>query len=167
VNVVVTGHRPQKLAPEQVPWIKDTLAQCLGALDARNTVAVSGMALGVDTWWVEAALALKIPVLAVVPFAGQERVWRYDDQQKYHALLAQCAQVEVLHPVPPRDRKHSAQLLFARNTWMSEHADLALAVWDGKPEGGTSHCVSELVTRKVPVMVLDPVARSFHTLLPA
>jgi uncharacterized phage-like protein YoqJ len=167
VNVVVTGHRPQKLSPEQIPWIKDALAKCLGVLDPRNTVAVSGMALGVDTWYVETALAYDIPVLAAVPFVGQERVWRDEDQEKYHALLARCAQVTFLQPAPPRDRQHSAKLLLARNTWMAARAHLAIAVWDGKPWGGTSHCVSELVTRKVPVMVLDPVARSFHTLPPA
>ena len=162
-SVVVTGHRPQHLPRECIPWIRTTLTECLASIEQNGIEAVSGMALGVDQWFAEAAFTAGLPVHAAVPFVGQELVWKKDDQERYWGIIAKCRTVTVLHNTRPIDRGHAARLLHARNTWMAKRASLAIAVWSGK-DGGTAHCVSELVSRNVPLLVLDPLTKNYRTI---
>lgn len=116
------------------------------------------MALGVDTWWAEEALAVDVPVWAAVPFDGQERIWPDASQDAYRAILAHCAYVDRLAPTPTKDSDVS-RLLLARNTWMSTKAQAAVAVWDGST-GGTAHAVRQFTSRAVPVLRINPSTRT-------
>jgi len=75
MKLMVTGHRPKDLGgysnnPTQ-EWIRQELRRILLKAQVRygtDLEIISGMALGVDTWWAEEALALGVPLLAYVPF---------------------------------------------------------------------------------------------------
>lgn len=76
--VAFSGHRPDKLlftATSVYRWL-------LGRLEVlRPAKAISGMALGTDTLGAIAALKLGIPLVAAVPFEGQDALWVDQDQQ--------------------------------------------------------------------------------------
>lgn len=94
------------------------------------------MALGWDTAVALAALDLGLPLVAAVPFSGQELRWALESQRLYHLILAQADAVEVI--CTPGFSPHKMQL---RNMAMVGDCDFLLACWDGSP-GGTANCVS-------------------------
>lgn len=76
MKIATTGHRPPKVCTweeyETVGLGRMTaLARnCLIRLDAEE--AISGMALGWDIAFALAAIDLNIPLIAAIPFKGQE-----------------------------------------------------------------------------------------------
>lgn len=165
LRVMVTGHRPQKLGgfrpgnPTE-RWVRGALQSTLETLKARYgdrpgyLIIVSGMALGVDQWWAEEALALGLPVVAAVPFEGQESQWPEAAQQHYRDLLAQCDRVEYVC-----DPGYEPWKMQARNVWMIDYTGLVVAVWDGSP-GGTKNTVDEVMRRGQGFIHINPVTRT-------
>jgi uncharacterized phage-like protein YoqJ len=140
ITVAVTGHRPNKLWGydySHPAWLslKEVLKKKLTECGA--TVAISGMALGVDTVFALAALELQIPVVAAIPCRDQERLWPEQSKRLYREILANP--LVKTHLVT--DAPYSAELMQKRNEWMVDHCDLLVAVWDGSP-GGTANCVA-------------------------
>lgn len=138
MRVAFTGHRPDKLGGYVIPnptyhkvvtQIHDQLVRL------KPTQVISGMALGVDQWAAEIALDLDIPLLAAIPFKGQEATWPDDSKKKYHALLSKAAKV-----VAVCEPGYAAWKMFKRNEWMVDNCDLLIAVWDWSP-GGTAGCI--------------------------
>lgn len=116
------------------PWTPDNLPTM--------PVALSGMALGVDTdavkVWIE--MAGKGPaVVAVVPFPGQESRWPLKSQKLYQELLRDWVVGTVyVSKVPPKDDAEARRMMLARDEWLCCAADEMIAVCDGS-SGGTSH----------------------------
>jgi len=116
------------------PWTPDNLP-CV-------PVALSGMALGVDTdavkVWIE--MAGKGPaVVAVVPFPGQENRWPKPSRTLYQELLRDWVVGTVyVSKVPPKDDAEARRMMLARDEWLCCAADEMIAVYDGS-SGGTSH----------------------------
>lgn len=156
--VAVTGHRPDDRRPWRGvgSWSNRLLhvrvklwlrAQLVELAPAR---VITGMALGVDTWFAECALELGIPFTAAIPFVGQEARWPAASQERYHALLKLAVEVvnvtghnELLHRAHhgrPSSDEEISRMMKVRNRWMVQRCGLLLSVWDGSP-GGTSHCV--------------------------
>lgn len=74
-----TGHRP-KYCPckynDSHEWLVKLKADLAETLKKNKPEAViGGMAIGWDTWLVQVALELKIPVYAYVPFREQGKKW--------------------------------------------------------------------------------------------
>lgn len=137
MKVAVTGHRPNKLGGYGPSKVQDRVrGQLRMAFEKlRATQVISGMALGVDQWAAEEALDLWIPVLAAVPFEGQQRLWPLDAQRRYRGLLSQAS--EIVHVCDPG---YAVWKMQKRNEWMVDHCRLLVAVWDGT-RGGTANCV--------------------------
>ena len=136
--VGITGHRPSKLgasydlnAPIRV-WIREQLYKQL--VDLRPSLAISGMAIGVDTDFVLTCLALKIPYVAAVPFHGQASRWRQPDQELYKKLLSTAHSVKVI------SESYSPEAFQLRNQWIVDNCDTLIAVWNGSA-GGTGNAV--------------------------
>lgn len=152
--LAVTGHRPPKIggysdtAPLRVA-IRTQLRDILLALQPE--FAISGMALGVDQDFAAEALALKIPLIAAVPFRGQELAWPSTSQQHFHALLAQAAEVVYVST-----GGYAAWKMQRRNEWMVDHCDQLIAVWDGS-SGGTAHCVRYAESRGRDIIRINPI----------
>lgn len=142
-----TGHRPNKVSEyEQVVRVH-MLASML-VMEPKEVI--SGMAVGIDTWAAESALQLGIPLVAAIPFKGQESIWPAEAQRKYRAILEQAVQVCVVCSGGYHPSKMSA-----RNSWMVDNCDLLLGYWNGSL-GGTRNCLlgAERVGRAT--IIVDP-----------
>ena len=130
------GHRPNKLGgygPEVDEKLR-RLAMWFLTTNRPDTV-ISGMALGWDMAWAEAAIMMRIPVIAAVPFAGQESAWPASSQARYRSILGACSETIVVC-----DGGYSPWKMQKRNEWMVDHCDYLIALWDGTA-GGTGNCV--------------------------
>jgi uncharacterized phage-like protein YoqJ len=139
-----TGHRPNKLG-----GYGDKVFQRLVDLgryvirEERAQHVISGMALGWDQALAQAALELKVPFTAAVPFEGQESMWPISSQGLYRELLSKAEKVIIVC-----DGGYSAAAMQKRNAWMVDHADQIAALWDGS-SGGTGNCLAYARKREV------------------
>lgn len=165
-----TGHRPDKLggygpSPIQTAVraaIRERLLHYRLAHGLRGIYG--GMALGFDTWWAEEALNLHIPVVAVVPFSGQEKRWpsrprdgeQFSPQQWYRMLLARCANVIVLHPTKPPNYRVACDWMDERNLFMVRNAWGTVACYNGDVTGGTANTVRLVGRLQKPIDIINP-----------
>ena len=135
--VCATGHRPDKLGGYGLhvesklkrlafTWLKEH----------RPNKAISGMALGWDQAFAQAALELEIPLIAAVPFLGQERAWPQSSQEKWKTILDRAEEV-----VTVSTGGYAVWKMQKRNEWMVDQSDRVLALWDGS-SGGTGNCIT-------------------------
>jgi uncharacterized phage-like protein YoqJ len=140
MRIAVTGHRPSKLNNEydlQGPYCTYIRQEIVKLLISRQpTQAISGMALGVDTIFALEALKLGIPLLASLPFKGQECKWPISSQQKYQQILRNPL---VTTHIVCEGGYNSAKMQI-RNEYMVDNCDVLISVWNGT-EGGTMNCV--------------------------
>lgn len=154
IILAITGHRPQKLGgfdPDnaQRQGVRKAIRRALRTIQPDKVI--TGMALGVDQDVAEICIELGIPFIAAVPFLGQEKKWNERSQEHYRELLSQAEKVEVVH-----DGDYAAWKLLKRNEWMIDRANVLLAVWDGKPDGGTAHAVKYAATKKIKQVRINP-----------
>lgn len=137
--VAFTGHRPSKLGgwdplhpvvARVRKGLRDTLASDW------PTYAISGMALGVDTWAAEVCVELGIPFVAAVPCDDMGALWNLPSRRHHEELLKKAREVVVVSPGPFKPWK-----LQRRNEWMVDHCTRLLSVFDGS-EGGTWNCLA-------------------------
>lgn len=143
--IAATGHRPDKLGghgvnDEQLEAIARNYLEMM-----RPSGAITGMALGWDTRFALAALAVGIPLHAAVPFEGQERIWPWQSQQLFRSILSRCASVTVIS-----EGGFSKKAMQDRNQWMVDRAARICAMWDGSP-GGTGNCIRYAEKQKKPI----------------
>ena len=117
---------------------------------ARHFTIVSGMALGVDQLFAEICISSGIPLIAAVPFIGQESAWPAPSQGIYKRILSGAAQTIVVC-----EGGYAAFKLQRRNEWMVDHCDKLLAVWDGA-SGGTGNCVAYAEKVGKPIERINP-----------
>lgn len=138
--ICVSGHRPPVLFEKQ-PYLKsnrdklETFAtQELRKfnLQRKVTKVISGMALGWDQALAIAALKLKIPLLAAVPFQGMESKWPAESQQYYYDILDHAQ--EVYHVC----NEYSNQAYYERDKYIVDNADELFVLYNGNDKGGTA-----------------------------
>jgi Uncharacterized protein conserved in bacteria len=131
-----TGHRPQKLGGfSKGAFNKLHTIATEWLLENKPEKVISGMALGWDMALAQASIDLDIPLIAAVPFKGQEGKWNLEDRLKYFELLLYAERiVYVCEP------GYSPWKMQVRNEWMVKNSDIVLAMWDGT-EGGTNNCI--------------------------
>lgn len=148
--IAATGHRPDNLGGHSPRLDGDLRRLALWYFaDKRPDAVVSGMALGWDMAVAEAALELKIPLVAAVPFPLQAAKWSEADRYRYSTLLSLATHVETVRPY------FTPSVLQKRNEWMIDHASHLVALWDGTPSG-TGNCV-RYGLGKIPMDNLWPV----------
>jgi uncharacterized phage-like protein YoqJ len=154
MKIAATGHRPPKLNNE---WDGDgPLSMELFKLfhqiflERHCTQVISGMALGVDMLFAEVAIAMNIPVIAAIPFVGQETAWLPSSRERYHRILN--------HPLVTRhivcEGGYAKWKMQVRNKWMVDNCDLLVAVFDGTA-GGTKNC-HDYAEGKKEIIKIDP-----------
>ena len=143
MRLIVSGHREEKIATYDHHWISVQLTSLVGILKGTHGVslAYSGMASGVDLYFCKACQIQKLPFIACIPFDGQELQMTEE---------AQNARAEYI--------KMASSVMHVKNSWMVEHCDIALVVWDGN-KGGTHNVVQQLVEKNVPFIWLNPVGK--------
>lgn len=144
-----TGHRPIKLGGYGVGTQNRLTKLAMDYLkDNTPDRIISGMALGWDTAWARAGLALDIPVIAAVPFKGQESTWPDESQDIYNMILSRCA--EVVFVCTPGYEPWKMQ---TRNEYMIDASNKVIALWDGSP-GGTANCIKYAQSINRPIVNL-------------
>lgn len=154
-RIAVTGHRPDKLGgyDENNPLaiaIKRHMRAILLRSENIDVSVVSGMALGVDQWWAEAAIELDIPFIAAIPFDGFHERWPRESQERFRSILGQAQGIVYVCAPGYEPRK-----MQARNEWMVDNSDQLIAYWNGS-NGGTANCLAYARTKKILIEVFDP-----------
>lgn len=135
--LAATGHRPDKLGGYGQDVSTKLRAVAAAVIQQHRPFGViSGMALGWDTAWAEAALDAGVPLLAAVPFAGQESRWPQESQRRFRSILERAAKI-----VTVCDGGYAAWKMQRRNEYMVEHCSALVALWNGTT-GGTGNCVA-------------------------
>ena len=98
--------------------------------------AISGMALGWDQAWAQAAIDMHIPLTCAIPCNGQESQWPHKSQVQYRAILSKAAKIVNTSPGP-----YAAWKMQKRNEWMVDNCDKVIALWD-RSGGGTANCIT-------------------------
>ena len=141
LSIAATGHRPERLAPKEICYSRQ-VRERLRSL-ARNYLiraepdeGVSGLALGWDIGFSLACIDLTIPLIAAVPFKGQENYWSTEDQDLYNSILKQAKEVHIISK-----GGYSPAKMQTRNIWMADRVSRFAALWDGEKAGGTYNCL--------------------------
>lgn len=143
MRLIVTGHREEKLTNYDQNWISTRITSLVSILkrDHGVSLAYSGMASGVDLWFCKACQIQELPYIACVPF---------DEQGDLMSEESRLVREQYL--------KSAASIMKVKNSWMVEHADIAIVVFDGN-KGGTANVFQQLVEKKISFYWINPVAQ--------
>jgi len=132
-----TGHRPNKLGGYGIETANKLIQIASDWLrEQKPTKVISGMALGWDMALASAAISNEIPLVAAVPFKGQEGKWPQGSQKEFNRLLENATSVVYVS-----DGGYAAWKMQVRNEWMVDNADVILALYNGDTSGGTYNCI--------------------------
>jgi hypothetical protein len=166
-RIGVTGHRTlgdQTTVQFVTQAFHDLLLQAQRQ-HAEGVIALSGLAEGSDTLFAETALALGIPLEAVIAYEGFEEDFPPGSaRQRYQHLLEQC---QAVHRLPFHERSDDAYL--AVGQWIVDHSDLLLAAWNGQSaagKGGTGDVVAYALRVGRPVVHIHPTEHTIKLLEP-
>jgi uncharacterized phage-like protein YoqJ len=144
--LAATGHRPHRLGNEynMIGPYTDLLNHKFDLVFERfkPKAIVCGMAIGTDMVWALRALKHNIPVIAAIPFIGQESMWPASSVKVYNDILNH--ELVTKHIVC--EGGFASWKMQKRNEWMVDEVDKdeegkLVAVWDGSRDGGTWNCV--------------------------
>lgn len=178
MKIAITGHRPSKLGGDyelSSPLLRRIQSRIVDILEDKRKllllkgkgeklIAISGMALGIDTLFAQIAVDLKIPFIAAIPFKGQELKWTNDSQSLYSTLLQMAIKIIVCDVDAAVNYSRFCKLpntiyspakMQYRNQWMVNNSNLLIAVWNGSP-GGTKNCVDYAMTTGIEVIRINP-----------
>jgi len=119
---------------------------------------ISGMAIGVDQLACEAVhiargTAPHIELIGAIPFPSQPNNWPPATQQHYADLLEFVDNIQVVSEDP-----YTPQKMHLRDEWMVDNSQFAIAVWDGRPQGGTHNTLTYALQHGKPVFVINPMS---------
>ena len=165
-----TGHRPNSF-----PWgynetaqdcvlLKKVLAeQIVTLVDDGVTGFISGMAQGVDLWAAQIVLDLKkenplVKLSCALPCDNQEKMWPDPVKKQYHSILEQADKVVRV------GREYTKESMYARNRYMVDHANILLAVYNGKRRSGTGMTVNYAEQKQRRIIKINPLTREVSSL---
>lgn len=163
-----TGHRrlPRSVSEDWV-WKKLLyVARKLADQHGLSTM-MSGMALGVDQMWADAATNLAMPLHAAVPYPSQAhdpvapkaQEWTEEQREFWQVLIDGAAERTDVSPVDPTTPQERVRMLHERNRFMVEHSQVVVAVW--MPDNlrcGTAQALRTAVSAGRPIIWINPVA---------
>lgn len=155
-----TGHRPGKL-----PWgdnerdprclaLKRSILRELEGLYRRGwRHFISGMALGCDLYFAEAALELRktcpgLTLEAALPFPGQADRWPEHCRARWRSVLDACDLESVVQ------HRYDRGCMLRRDRYMADRSSAVLAVFDGSP-GGTKYTLDYAARQGLEILLLD------------
>ncbi len=179
--VGVTGHRRERLAAAGADdsYISNTVAQLLGGIakSCRDAIEeygeffaeakaelrlVTAVAEGSDQLAGEVARRQGWVLDLCLPFSREEYARDFNDDPSrvhYQELLTSARCVFELHG--SRTDEQTAYQAVGR--MILDQCDVLIAVWDGNPargRGGTAQVVAEAIGQRIPVIRIDPSART-------
>ncbi len=163
-----TGHRPQHLTFDQRHWAEGEALRVMRKVrdEYGCTTAVSGLAIGWDTWWALAALDVGARLWAHVPYLSQPSRWSDADREVWRHLWSRADETTVYGP-DPASKSDAVRLLHARNDGMLKVSDAMACLWlPSQRRGGTYSAVRKVAARNMPAIHLDPARRVVRLGLP-
>ena len=171
VQIGVTGHRPNRIAPQVATGLPGQCEQVLKAIAHLASSAhdrhlyspdppllriLSPLAEGADRIVAHAGLALGADLQCLLPFHAEEYCQDFEDassRDEFHALLAKASVVFQIEGSRARGDESYERV----GRMVLEQSDLVIAIWDGEPaagRGGTTQIVEEALAQHVPVVWL-------------
>lgn len=156
-----TGHRPEKLpwgldeADPRCAALRASIGRELASLYRRGyRHFISGMAMGCDLYFAEAALALRarcpgVTVEGAVPCPTQAQKWPEAPRRRWRAVLDACDLETVVQ------QRYDRWCMLRRDRYMVDRSAAVLAVFDGTP-GGTQYTLNYAMDKKREILLLDP-----------
>lgn len=143
MRIVITGHRAEKLISYDLNWIKTSIDDVLVEIKSKNknVLGYSGMASGIDLHFCNSCMLLGIPYIACVPFDGQESTMTPKEVEIRELLLKSAKEIKQV-----------------RNSWMVEHTDIGICVFDGN-KGGTANVFQQFIENKKNFYWINPVGK--------
>lgn len=164
-RVAVTGHWSLGDAAT-IAFVTQAFAALLAQLlreHQEGLVALSGLALGADTLFAEAALAQGIPLEACIANSAVIEKYAPGPERDQHFRLR--ARSRSVHELPFTER--SAESYLALGRWLVDNSDLLIAAWNGedpaKP-GGTGDVVAMALAAGRPVLHVHTIQRTITEL---
>ncbi|QGV81386.1 hypothetical protein [Streptomyces ficellus] len=153
-RIGVTGHRdiPVELHAYVRAALRDAVRAAARA-DEGGLEALSSLAAGADQLFADIALDCGAELTAVIPSGDYEDGFTDPDElARYHCLRKRASR-EVRLDFP----RSTDEAYYAAGTYIADHCDRLLAVWDGRPArglGGTGDIVRYARARGTPVTVI-------------
>jgi len=161
MKIGITGH--QRFDDSSVvPWVEGCIRARLN--EFTKLTGLSSLAKGSDQIFARVVLNLGGELEAIVPFPGYEAMFEdARDAASFRELRAQCAAVTTLEFM---DTKEQSYLLAGE--YISDHSDLLVAVWNGRPAaglGGTADVVAYALRHGRTVYQINPVTHEAYDLV--
>jgi uncharacterized phage-like protein YoqJ len=148
-----TGHR------HCYPTVREGLQQLIRiALDTGIDHFYCGMALGTDLMVANLLLAQGLEWTAVLPCPRQDRFWPTSAQALYQHLLSQAPARILLA------QQYHPQVYALRNQFMVSHSQLCLAVYDGRPGGGTAMTLRLAIKADLTIHIWNPLKQELFSM---
>jgi uncharacterized phage-like protein YoqJ len=149
----LTGHR--KLPDGQADFAKAEIRRIARKLrdEHATAVAISGLALGCDTWWANEALDAGLELHAYIPWSGQADRWSEEDRKTW-AYLRSAARKERVFA-----ETYNVRTLHVRNAAMTVAGDVIVVVTDGRVTGGTASTMDRARILGKPLIVVNVAER--------
>ena len=156
-----TGHRPDKLplgldeADPRCAALKASLSRELDGLYRRGfRHFISGMAMGCDLYFAQAALELRercpgVTVEGAVPCPTQAQKWPQELRRRWRSILDACDLESVVQ------QSYDRYCMLRRDRYMVDRSAAVLAVFGGTP-GGTQYTLNYAMDQKREILLLDP-----------
>ncbi|MBL0888491.1 hypothetical protein HGK34_19780 [Myceligenerans sp. I2] len=152
--MAITGHRG--LPPQVEADISRTLDDFLDQQTASGPiVGLSCLADGADQLFAEAVLAHGGGLDVIIPARQYRAGLPRESHERYDQLMEQATTVHRCDHDASTSQAH-----MDASTFMVDHADILVAVWDGQParaHGGTADVVAYARRSGKPVVVVWPV----------
>lgn len=154
MNLGITGPRPGKIQNDysytgpMFGWIRERLTEKF--VQHKPDLLITGLALGVDTVAALLAIDMNIPIMAAIPFLGQEDKWQKAAKDLYHHILCHKATIVKIVSLPG----YADWKMQKRNQFIVDESDLVLGVTDHTP-GGTSNCLAFAAAVKRQIDIID------------
>lgn len=156
-----TGHRNDKLPNKETGYILPNptynyVCQNIEKILLQNKPekVISGMALGFDFWLANIAINLNIPLVAAIPFIGQEKMWPKHSQAQFNKLLDKASGVIIVS-----EGGYAAYKMQTRNEYIVNNCDKLIAcLIPSEKSGGTFNCVKYAKSINKDIVFIDPAA---------
>lgn len=150
----VTGPRPHRLIDDYAnkcsicTWLRNELEKKF--LEYKPDTVITGVAQGFDTIAALLAIDHGIPLIAAVPFIGQEKGWSKQAQELYNKILSHPKTI-VKVICAPGVAKWKYQ---KRNEWIVNECDKLIGATDHQPSG-TENCLNYARSIEKDIDIID------------